>query len=109
MRKLAIFLLIPLLAGCTDSLGIGSNCSAEMQEVRRQEGRGPDSVQTDELAGNHSEQWVYFGGGSNRVYTFRWGTSYESCQVSGPVRFWQGTPGPPQALSLSLSGNGGRS
>ena len=69
-----------------DSLGIGLDCSGDMQEVRRREGP-PDDVRSSELAGDHTEQWYYFvGGRPARVYTFRWGASYESCEASGPAQ-----------------------
>jgi hypothetical protein len=29
--------------------------------------------------------WRYEGG-SPRIYTFRWGASYEMCEVTGPIR-----------------------
>lgn len=79
-----LLLLLPLLAGCVDGLGIGLDCGVQMNEVRRLEGRPPDSVKRDELAGDFVEQWIYAAAGRNRVYTFRWGASYPTCEVDRP-------------------------
>jgi hypothetical protein len=82
-----LLLLVCLLAGCTDSLGLGQNCGAEKTEVRLREGRGPDDVQSGEVGGDHTERWYYYSGGQTRVYTFRWGVSYEGCEVDGGAGF----------------------
>lgn len=84
MRTLCLCLLAVLLSGCTDTLDFGLGCSAQMTGVRRREGRSPDDVQRSDVAGNHVEKWYYFSGSQTRVYTFRWGTSTETCEVSGP-------------------------
>ena len=84
MRRILLPALLLLLPGCADSLGIGSGCSEEMRQVRQREG-SPDDFQRSTVGGNNTEQWYYFDAG--RVYTFRWGVSYESCQVSGPSAF----------------------
>jgi hypothetical protein len=84
-----LLLLLPLLAGCTDSLGLGQNCGAEKTEVRLREGRGPDDVQTGEVGGDFTERWYYYdsSGQTRAVYTFRWGVSYDGCQVDGGAGF----------------------
>jgi hypothetical protein len=81
MRALLVplLLLIPV-AGCTDSLGLGHDCSAQKAEVRFREGGPPDRSQKTEIAGDYTERWYYDGGAT---YTFRWGVSYEGCQVDG--------------------------
>ena len=89
-RGWRLLLFLPaLLGGCVDSLGIGSGCAAEMQSVRRSEGRGPDATSgPDEIGGNFAERWTYEDGPRTRVYTFRWGASYASCEVDGPILFY---------------------
>lgn len=81
--RLLPVLLLPLASGCIDSLGLGSSCATEMRTVRLSEGRQPDDTQRVEEGGNFRELWIY---GRTR-YTFRWGPSYDSCQVEGPSRF----------------------
>jgi len=80
MRTIPLLLLVLLLSGCVDSLGIGSGCAAEMQGVRLREG------QPQEIApGRNSERWIY---SSKRVYyDFGWGSEGEPCEVDGPTRF----------------------
>jgi hypothetical protein len=80
------FAILALLAGCQDLIGLGGSCAGEMQTVRRAEG-SPDRNPRTQVGGDYTEQWVYLasGGESGRVYTFRWGTSHESCEMSGPV------------------------
>jgi hypothetical protein len=88
MRKLlAPLLLGPLLAGCTDSLGLdGGDCSAAMTQVRRSEGRPPDLVQgPEEVQGDFTEVWTYYEGSAGRRYSFRWGTSVRQCVTEGPA------------------------
>jgi hypothetical protein len=87
--------LVPLLAlallalpGCEDAVGLVGGCSARMREVRRAEGRQPDDVTPrEERGGDYTEQWIYrpTSTEAGRVYTFRWGVSYASCAVTGPV------------------------
>ena len=84
-------LALSLLGGCADSLGIGSSCTAAMTAVRLQEGTPLDSERVEEGNGDYRELWVY----SNARYTFRWGASYDSCQVDGPVDFSRGPAGTP--------------
>jgi hypothetical protein len=82
---LAAMLLVPLLVGCTDALGLGGNCSSAMTSVRRDEGRPPDLVQgPTELDGDFSEVWTFYQGTSGRRYSFRWGVSVRQCEVEGP-------------------------
>ena len=88
-RDLALIVAFPLLAGCVDSLGIGSSCSAEMRAVQVAHGQPLDSDRVNEGGGDFSELWIY----ANSRYTFRWGPSYESCRVEGPVRFSRGPAG----------------
>ena len=82
--SLAFFVL--LLAGCQDLIGLGGSCAGEMQAVRRAEG-SPDRNPRTQVGGDFTEQWVYLasGGEPGRVYTFRWGTSHESCEMFGPA------------------------
>jgi hypothetical protein len=92
MRRLSFpFLALLLLAsGCEDALGVlGGGCAAEMNSVRRSEGRGPDSrTGPDKFGGDYTEVWRYATNGRvDRSYTFRWGDSYSSCEVQGPTGF----------------------
>ncbi|MBW3629190.1 MAG: hypothetical protein KY464_07830 [Gemmatimonadetes bacterium] len=87
MRRLSLpLLLISLAGGCSDALGIGGGCAADMNLVRRKEGGPPQSTQgpTELSGGVFEEVWFYFASGARRgqKYTFRWGTSIGSCQVS---------------------------
>lgn len=103
-----LFALLLILPGC-DAVGLGADCRAEMQSVRFQEGRSPDDVQSDELGGNFVERWYYFVGGTpQRVYTFRWGVSYEACQVDGPSRFSPELAAVPAVHPVFIRGEGGR-
>lgn len=83
-RSVVLLALALLLPGCTDSLGISLDCALEQQQVRQREGL-PDRTQSDEVGGNHIEQWLYDD--SRQMYTFRWGPSHDGCDVTGPVRF----------------------
>ena len=86
MRVLPFAPPLLLLAGCADLVGLAGDCTAEKRELRL--ARGPaDEVETAEVGGNFSELWIYRVGGSTDRYTFRWGASYSSCEVEGPVRF----------------------
>lgn len=86
MRTIVVGLSIFLLAGCQDLVGLGGSCAGEMQSVRRLEGP-PDRNPRTRTGNDFTEQWVYLasGGEPGRVYTFRWGTSWDSCQMSGPA------------------------
>ena len=78
-------LLISLASGCTDSLGIGGDCSVDMTLVRRREGGPPQSTQGPaEFAGVFEEVWFYFptGARQGQKYTFRWGSGIDSCEMS---------------------------
>lgn len=80
MRRTPLLLLVlPLVTGCVDALGIGSTCAARMRDVRASEGGPPDETQRDEDRGDFTEVW-YFDD-SRRRYTFRWGVSYAECDV----------------------------
>jgi hypothetical protein len=87
MRHPALaLLLLSLLPGCVDSLGVsGGDCTSQMTRVRRDEGRPPDQVQEDNIQGDFSEVWTFYDGSVGRRYSFRWGVSVLSCQVEGPV------------------------
>lgn len=80
------FAIAILLAGCQDLIGLGGGCAGEMQTVRRAEGP-PDRNPRTRTGGDYMEQWIYLAssGEPGRVYTFRWGTSHESCEMSGPM------------------------
>jgi hypothetical protein len=86
-RRCALALLfLALLPGCTDSLGIsGSDCTSQMNRVRRDEGGPPDQRQENDIEGDFSEVWTYWDGSSGRRYSFRWGVSVLSCQMEGPA------------------------
>lgn len=80
-RTLPLLALALLLAGCTDSLGIGSDCAAQMASVRLQHG-GPDET----ASGIESVRWIYGSSGRGGFYyDFDWGGG--SCRVDGPVSF----------------------
>jgi hypothetical protein len=80
MRKTALLTAgLLVTAGCVDGLGIQSSCSAEMAQVRSGHGGPPDATQRDEDRGDYSEVW-YFDD-SRRQYIFRWGVSYNECEV----------------------------
>lgn len=85
LRRLCLPLLLTSLAsGCTDALGIGADCAADMNRVRRTEGGPPQSTQgPTELSGVFEEVWFYFpsGGRRGQKYTFRWGPGIQSCEM----------------------------
>ena len=87
IRKLIVPLLLLPLAGCTDALGLVSDCGGSKTDVRRAEGGPPTSSQgPEELDGDFEEVWFYFPDGSRagRKYTFRWGESFLTCETEGP-------------------------
>lgn len=75
-----------LLAGCTDSLGVGTDCDAEMRVVRLREGL-PYSTQRGSEGGRRVERWYYESTAGRYYYEFAWGGSDEECVVRGPIRF----------------------
>ena len=80
MRKFLLLGALALLGGCVDGLGIQSSCTAEMAQVRLENGgRPPNASDHEEDRGDHVEYWEYFD--SDRRYIFRWGVSYSGCQV----------------------------
>jgi hypothetical protein len=83
MRINGLGISLLLLAGCQDVMGLGGSCAGEMQSVRRAEGT-PDHNTRTQQGGDFTETWVYLDG-EGRVYTFRWGTSFDSCQLIGPA------------------------
>jgi hypothetical protein len=82
MRRIHFLLLaLPLTSGCVDALGIGSSCSSEMREVTSARG-APNESEHDEDRGDFTEVWYYYGdGGAGARYVFRWGVSYQECEV----------------------------
>jgi hypothetical protein len=87
MRWILFSLTLLLFAGC-DSLGdFGSGCTAEKSAIRLREGRAPDDTKRTEVAGDFTERWTYQNAAGTRLYTFRWGVSYGSCQVDSPRSF----------------------
>lgn len=63
-----------------DALGIQSSCSTEMAAVRAENGGSPpDDFDRDVNRGDYTEVWYYDS--SRRQYIFRWGVSYDDCQV----------------------------
>lgn len=83
-RALLVLLLGSGVAGCIDSLGVGSDCSAAMLQIRLQEGSPVDSERS-EFRGVYTELWIYTS--PNRTYEFRWGAGYSECEVDGPNSF----------------------
>ena len=80
MRTVSLLLAVTALSsGCVDGLGIQSSCSSEMAEVRADEGRPPNHTEHDEVRGDFTEVW-YFDRSRNQ-YIFRWGSSYDDCEV----------------------------
>ena len=108
MRKLLhALVLVPLLAGCTDAVGVGGDCSSAMTSVRLNEGGPPDDTQgPTDLEGDFEEVWFYFAdsGGAARKYSFRWGVSVQSCEVTGPSPVTNRVPASAGRLSI---GDGG--
>ena len=111
IRRLSIPILsLSLLAGCTDALGIGGDCVASMNLVRRTEGGPPQSTQgPTELSGTYEEIWFYFPGGARqgRKYSFRWGSGVNSCEMEGPTPVSRSKL-PPREGGFSMSGDGDR-
>jgi len=79
-RLLGPLMLLMVLSGCVDALGIGSGCESEMQEVRRQHGP-PDQ----RARGMRSEIWLYGSSSTGFYYEFSWGAVGEPCEVLGPL------------------------
>ncbi len=79
-RRLFPLLLLMVLPGCLDGLGIGGACESEMQEVRRRHG-APDQ----QARGLRSEIWLYGRAPNGFYYEFNWGSAGEPCQVVGPI------------------------
>ena len=82
MRRIPLLLALTSISviGCVDALGIQSSCSPQMAAVRAQHGGSPpDDFDRDETRGDYTEVWYYVDGRDK--YTFRWGVSYEDCQV----------------------------
>ncbi len=81
MRRISLLLAATALStGCVDGLGLQSSCSLQMAQARAENGGGPpDSSEHDEDRGDHVEVWEFYDTG--RRYVFRWGVSYDECQV----------------------------
>jgi hypothetical protein len=78
MRTIPICLALAVsLGACLDAIGPGGDCSPEMRQVRTAEGGGPNSTQRNTGADN-TEYWYY----DDVVYVFRWGVSYDGCQMT---------------------------
>lgn len=79
MRTRYLALILAPLAGCTDTLGIGGNCQAEMASVRQQFGSPDDTESVGE-----SQLWFYDArpGRGRFTYEFDWASG--TCLVSGP-------------------------
>lgn len=80
IKRLFPAILLIVLPGCVDGLGIGAACESEMQQVRRRHG-APDQ----QARGMRSEIWLYGQPPSGFYYEFSWGSAGEPCQVVGPV------------------------
>lgn len=85
MRSTAFPLVLLFLAGCEDAVGLVGSCRAEMREVRGREGSPHQQHRPPPHDGDYSETWSYWESGNVRFYVFRWGASYERCEVSGPL------------------------
>ena len=68
-----------LLTGCVDATGILNDCSGEMTGVRVENGQ-PNDSHREESRGDFIETWDYFD--LDRRFIFRWGVSYDGCQVT---------------------------
>ena len=98
--------LLLLLAGCADLVGLGGDCGAEKRQLRADRGQPTSTQGPTAVGGDFSESWFYQSGGSIDRYTFRWGASYGSCEVEGPVQFTRSPV--PRELSLLQRAGGGR-
>ena len=98
--------LLLLLAGCADLVGVVGDCTSEMRELRSDRGQPTSTQGPSGVGGDFSESWFYQSGGSIDRYTFRWGASYSSCEVEGPVQFSKAPV--PRELSSQRRGGGGR-
>ena len=81
MRTRSLALILPLLAGCTDALGIGTQCTAEMARVRRDFGN-PDDIGTG--GSLESQIWFYDARQGRNRFTYEFDWEGGSCLVSGP-------------------------
>jgi hypothetical protein len=81
-RTPLVIALLVLVVGCVDGLGLRSSCSADMRAVSLTNGGPPPETQSDEDRGDFIEEWYYYHESGRRKYTFRWGVSYERCQVT---------------------------
>ncbi|MQA89054.1 MAG: hypothetical protein GEU90_02285 [Gemmatimonas sp.] len=78
MRILLLCLALAVFLGaCLDAIGPGGDCSLRMRQVRLTEGP-PISRQPQQDGADNSERWHY----DEVVYFFRWGASYDGCQVT---------------------------
>jgi hypothetical protein len=80
VKLFQLAMLMLLLPGCVDGLGIGAACETEMQAVRRSHG-APDQRER----GLRSEIWLYGRGPGGFYFEFSWGAAGDPCQVIGPV------------------------
>lgn len=94
MRRRYLALTPLLLVGCTDTLGLGGECDAEMATVRRDFGN-PDDVGT----GGSLDRQIWFydarAGRDRFTYEFNWESGV--CIVSGP-NFYARAPAEPPRL-----------
>lgn len=67
-----------LLSGCVDATGILHSCTSEMTQVRIENGP-PQRSNRESSRGDYLEYWEYSD--SRERYIFRWGLSYDGCQV----------------------------
>ena len=81
MRTRYLALILPLLAGCTDALGIGGQCESEMSTVRRDFGN-PDDFGTG--GSLESQIWFYDAEAGRDRFTFEFNWESGACVVSGP-------------------------
>jgi hypothetical protein len=79
-KLLLAAIMMLLLSGCVDGMGIGAACESEMQDVRRAHG-APDQRER----GLRSEIWLYGRGPAGFYYEFSWGAAGDPCQVIGPL------------------------
>jgi hypothetical protein len=74
--------------GCQDAVGPAGSCRDAMRSIERSEGSPHSESTREDPPGDYTAQWIYraTSGEPGRVYTFRWGQSYERCEMSGPAR-----------------------
>ncbi len=80
MKRLALgsVLLLFGFTACSDLVGLDGDCTREKMTVRLTQGSPRNESGPHTSDRNHVEYWEY----DDHVVVFRWGVSYESCEVS---------------------------